>query len=80
MGDTNIHVEDKLMKQGHNRDADLRYAIEEAIYEKRLKLNACVEAYGLADPRCLRKSIELDHLLNQFNRLQKAAKKRNSMK
>ncbi len=70
------------MKQGHlepqhNRDAELRYAIEEAIYEKRLKLNACVETYGLADPRCLRNSIELDHLLNQFNRLQKAAMKRN---
>ncbi|MDF2669302.1 MAG: Spo0E like sporulation regulatory protein [Paenibacillus sp.] len=46
-------------------------ALEDAIYKKRMQLHECVETYGIADPRCLHNSIELDHLLNIFNRLQK---------
>ncbi|WP_171651714.1 aspartyl-phosphate phosphatase Spo0E family protein [Paenibacillus foliorum] len=45
--------------------------IEEAIYEKRQQLNKHAETYGHTDPRSLNYSMELDELINAFNRLQK---------
>ncbi|WP_373865242.1 Spo0E family sporulation regulatory protein-aspartic acid phosphatase [Paenibacillus koleovorans] len=48
---------------------ELLCEIDLAIREKRRQLNECVDKYGISDPRCLKDSVELDHLINQFNRV-----------
>ncbi|MFD0676751.1 MULTISPECIES: Spo0E family sporulation regulatory protein-aspartic acid phosphatase [unclassified Paenibacillus] len=58
-------------KPRYSREEDESILIEEAIYEKRRQLNKYAEAHGHTDPGSLRYSMELDDLINAFNRSQK---------
>lgn len=55
----------------HEQAVDNLSAIDQAIYEKRQQLNKYARTYGLSDPRCLHCSMELDELINAFNKMNK---------
>ncbi|MDF2651479.1 MAG: Spo0E like sporulation regulatory protein [Paenibacillus sp.] len=55
----------------HEQAVDNLSAIDQAIYEKRQQLNKYARIYGLSDPRCLHCSMELDELINAFNKMNK---------
>ncbi|WP_246359095.1 Spo0E family sporulation regulatory protein-aspartic acid phosphatase [Paenibacillus phytorum] len=61
----------ELSKALHEQAADNLSAIDQAIYEKRQQLNKYARTYGLSDPRCLHCSMELDELINAFNKINK---------
>ncbi|WP_246321261.1 Spo0E family sporulation regulatory protein-aspartic acid phosphatase [Paenibacillus germinis] len=66
-----IPLKRQLSKALHEQAADNLSAIDQAIYEKRQQLNKYARTYGLSDPRCLHCSMELDELINAFNKISK---------
>ncbi|MCY9698387.1 Spo0E family sporulation regulatory protein-aspartic acid phosphatase [Paenibacillus alginolyticus] len=66
-----IPLKPQRSKALHEQAADNLSAIDQAIYEKRQQLNKYARTYGLSDPRCLHCSMELDELINAFNKMNK---------
>ncbi|SDO74870.1 Spo0E like sporulation regulatory protein [Paenibacillus sp. yr247] len=66
-----IPLKRQRSKALHEQTADSLSAIDQAIYEKRQQLNKYARTYGLSDPRCLHCSMELDELINAFNKMNK---------
>lgn len=66
-----IPLKRELSKALPEQALDNLSAIDQAIYEKRQQLNKYARTYGLSDPRCLHCSMELDELINAFNKINK---------
>lgn len=66
-----IPLKRQRSKALHEQAVDNLSAIDQAIYEKRQQLNKYARTYGLSDPRCLHCSMELDELINAFNKMNK---------
>lgn len=66
-----IPLKRQQSKALHEQAVDNLSAIDQAIYEKRQQLNKYARTYDLSDPRCLHCSMELDELINAFNKMNK---------